>query len=137
MKNLFSKHFRERGQGLVEYALLLVLVAVVVIGILALLGPSINNVYLQVITALQPGGVITGVTAARGGGGHANKVTVTITVSENTDVTVNDSQSGQTKTTTCNGSCTVTFNGVGDQAGTVTVVATAGGTGSANYAAKL
>jgi pilus assembly protein Flp/PilA len=31
----------ERGQGLVEYALILVLVAVVVIAVLALLGPSL------------------------------------------------------------------------------------------------
>ena len=33
----------EEGQGLVEYALILVLVAVVVIAILALLGPFIND----------------------------------------------------------------------------------------------
>ncbi|MCL5950812.1 MAG: Flp family type IVb pilin, partial [Chloroflexi bacterium] len=32
---------REEGQGLVEYALILVLVAVVVIAILTLLGPQI------------------------------------------------------------------------------------------------
>lgn len=33
----------ERGQGLVEYGLILVLVAVVVIGALTLLGGGINN----------------------------------------------------------------------------------------------
>jgi pilus assembly protein Flp/PilA len=33
----------EEGQGLVEYALVLLLVAVVVIAILALLGPFIND----------------------------------------------------------------------------------------------
>lgn len=33
----------DEGQGLVEYALVLVLVAVVVIAILALLGPSISE----------------------------------------------------------------------------------------------
>lgn len=33
----------EDGQGLVEYALVLILVAVVVIAILALLGPYIND----------------------------------------------------------------------------------------------
>jgi len=43
---------REKGQGLVEYALLLVLVAVVVIGILALVGPQINAVFSRVITEL-------------------------------------------------------------------------------------
>ena len=36
---------REEGQGLVEYALILVLVAVVVIAILTLLGPAIGNVF--------------------------------------------------------------------------------------------
>ena len=34
---------RESGQGLVEYALVLVLVAIVVIAILTLLGPQIGN----------------------------------------------------------------------------------------------
>ncbi len=43
---------RERGQGLVEYALILVLVAVVVIAALVLLGPQISNAYNRVITAL-------------------------------------------------------------------------------------
>jgi pilus assembly protein Flp/PilA len=35
----------ESGQGLVEYALILVLVAVVVIGVLMVLGPSIKNIF--------------------------------------------------------------------------------------------
>jgi pilus assembly protein Flp/PilA len=35
----------ERGQGLVEYALIMVLVAVVVIGVLAVLGPSIKGIF--------------------------------------------------------------------------------------------
>lgn len=44
---------REEGQGLVEYALLLVLVAIVVIAILALLGDQINGVFARVIAALN------------------------------------------------------------------------------------
>jgi pilus assembly protein Flp/PilA len=40
---------KEKGQGLVEYALILVLVAVVVIVILALLGPAIGNVFSNII----------------------------------------------------------------------------------------
>jgi len=40
---------REEGQGLVEYALILVLVAVVVIVILALLGPVIGNVFSNIV----------------------------------------------------------------------------------------
>jgi len=43
---------RENGQGLVEYALVLVLVAIVVIAILTLLGPQIGNVFSQVINGL-------------------------------------------------------------------------------------
>jgi pilus assembly protein Flp/PilA len=43
---------REEGQGLVEYALILVLVAVVVIAILTVLGPQIGNVFSRVTTNL-------------------------------------------------------------------------------------
>ena len=38
-------NLKERGQGLVEYALILVLVAVVVIAALTLLGPTISNIF--------------------------------------------------------------------------------------------
>lgn len=44
---------RESGQGLVEYALVLVLVAIVVIAILALLGPQIGNVFSQITCGLD------------------------------------------------------------------------------------
>ncbi len=43
---------REEGQGLVEYALILVLIAIVVIAILALLGPIIANVFSNVVSGL-------------------------------------------------------------------------------------
>ncbi|HEX9413515.1 MAG TPA: Flp family type IVb pilin [Ktedonobacterales bacterium] len=39
---------RERGQGLVEYALIIALVAVVVIGILILLGPAIGSIFSNI-----------------------------------------------------------------------------------------
>lgn len=42
-----------RGQGLVEYALILALVAIVVIMVLSILGPSIGNIYSNVHTALE------------------------------------------------------------------------------------
>jgi len=42
----------ERGQGLVEYALILVLVAVIVIAILAMLGPAIGNVFSKIVAAI-------------------------------------------------------------------------------------
>jgi len=40
---------KEKGQGLVEYALILVLVAVVVIVILALVGPTIGNIFSNIV----------------------------------------------------------------------------------------
>lgn len=42
----------EEGQGLVEYALILVLVSIVVIVVLGLLGPQIGNVFSQIVAAL-------------------------------------------------------------------------------------
>ena len=47
---LFS--LRERGQGLVEYALILVLVAIVVIAALMILGPIIGNVFSKINSSL-------------------------------------------------------------------------------------
>jgi pilus assembly protein Flp/PilA len=39
---------KEKGQGLVEYALILVLVAIVVIAALTLLGPSIGGLFSDI-----------------------------------------------------------------------------------------
>lgn len=43
---------RERGQGLVEYALILVLVSIVVIAILLVLGNEVNNVFNLIADSL-------------------------------------------------------------------------------------
>jgi pilus assembly protein Flp/PilA len=43
---------KEKGQGLVEYALILVLVAVVVIAVLLILGPIIGNVFTKINSSL-------------------------------------------------------------------------------------
>jgi pilus assembly protein Flp/PilA len=43
---------RERGQGLMEYALMMALMAVVVSGILLLLGPAIGSVFSHVQKSL-------------------------------------------------------------------------------------
>jgi pilus assembly protein Flp/PilA len=40
---------REEGQGLVEYALILVLVAIVVIVVLLILGPAVGNVFSNIV----------------------------------------------------------------------------------------
>ena len=47
---LFSP--KEKGQGLVEYALILVLIAIVVIAILTLLGTQVRSVFSQIAAAL-------------------------------------------------------------------------------------
>lgn len=39
---------REKGQGLVEYALIIALVAIVVIATLILLGPQIANIFKNI-----------------------------------------------------------------------------------------
>jgi len=44
---------REKGQGLVEYALILVLVAIVVIAILTLLGPQIANIFSRITSGMS------------------------------------------------------------------------------------
>lgn len=44
---------QERGQGLVEYGLILVLVAVIVVAVLALMGPTVGNLFSQVNNSLS------------------------------------------------------------------------------------
>ncbi len=48
---LFSQ--KEKGQGLVEYALILVLVAIVVIAVLTIMGPMIGNVFSTINDSLS------------------------------------------------------------------------------------
>ena len=55
-----KKNIGESGQGLVEYALILVLVAVVVISILTVLGPQIGNVFSRLIEPSYCGQCICG-----------------------------------------------------------------------------
>lgn len=43
---------REEGQGMAEYALILVLVAVASIIVLAMFGPGIGNIYSSVMQSL-------------------------------------------------------------------------------------
>ena len=44
---------REEGQGMVEYALILVLVSIVVILILTLLGGTIQNVFSDIVSSFH------------------------------------------------------------------------------------
>jgi pilus assembly protein Flp/PilA len=51
VRSFFAK---EEGQGLVEYALILVLIAIVVIGILTLLGNRVSQVFSNINSGLNP-----------------------------------------------------------------------------------
>ena len=53
LKNFLGKFSQEEGQGLVEYALILVFIAIVVIAVLELLGPGVAAIYQQILDALQ------------------------------------------------------------------------------------
>ncbi len=59
MKSSSSKK-HEKGQGLVEYALILVLVAIVVIGGMTVLGPSIGNVFSDINNSITGGSMVVG-----------------------------------------------------------------------------
>lgn len=48
-----ADHDDERGQGLVEYGLILVLIAVVVILIIGLVGHQVNNLFSNVSSGLN------------------------------------------------------------------------------------
>ena len=43
---------KERGQGLVEYAIILAFVAIVVISVVRLLGPSIGNTFSTITNSI-------------------------------------------------------------------------------------
>ena len=46
---------REEGQGLVEYGLIIFLVAIVVIAVLVLLGPQIGSIFSKISTGITGG----------------------------------------------------------------------------------
>lgn len=123
---------REKGQGLVEYALLIVLIAMVVLGILTLLGPQISGAYGRIISALG-GGVITNVRVNGvdpGGTGYVVKLTVS--VSEATSVTASSGSSSNP--VSCSPpSCEVWISGVPSAHGSFTVTAAKGGSFSGSY----
>jgi pilus assembly protein Flp/PilA len=50
LRSFFAK---EEGQGLVEYALILVLIAIVVIGILTILGGQVSSVFSTINSGLN------------------------------------------------------------------------------------
>jgi pilus assembly protein Flp/PilA len=125
----------EKGQGLVEYALILVLVAIVVLAVLLLLGPTVGNAFSNIVANLQRfsgggSGPITQVSASRAIG----VVSVTVMVSTDTSITVSTTSGNVTapssRNCTAGVPCTFNVTGVGNPSeGTVTA---SGGGGSAS-----
>lgn len=98
---LFRNKSDERGQGLVEYALILVLVAIVVIGVLLVLGPTVGRVYCRVANTLHPGscGAIASYEVKHN---STLKITATVTKPATVTVTLQDSSYGEkTKSQSC------------------------------------
>ncbi len=123
-------HAGERGQGLVEYALILVLVAIVVIVILSVLGPTINVVLAQVTAHLNGGIAIAGSELVSGSGLHDLHVTVVVT--EDTDVTLDAGLGPVSKQCTANEPCELT-TGASAPPGTFTVSTDSGAEMSGTY----
>ena len=56
LKLFLGQFKKEDGQGMVEYALLIGLIAVVVIAVLVLLGPAIANLFSDIIDSITGAG---------------------------------------------------------------------------------
>src|SRR5579862_8745845 len=119
----------ERGQGLVEYALILVLVAVVVIGVLSITGKSVASVFCTVTTAINHNAGCGGSLSASQyavtsnqyrvyisyNGTRTDGVTVTCTASSGPVIVQNDGSGSyvMTLTSSFDGSlsCSMTYQG--------------------------
>ncbi|MBE0450528.1 MAG: Flp family type IVb pilin [Clostridia bacterium] len=55
MMKVYAKSFfkKEEGQGMVEYALIIALIAIVVIGALVILGPQIAKIFTDITDGLK------------------------------------------------------------------------------------
>jgi len=128
----FKKRFVEAGQGLVEYALILVLVAVVVIAILLILGPQIGQTFNQVVCALGSGGcdVVVITKADYNSSSHELHLDATSNGGHNPGVTLTASPGGvmeaksnhyHLKFTLTGCPCTITVSSSGGGSASVTV----------------
>lgn len=119
----------EEGQGLAEYALIIVLVAVVVIVILSVLGPAVGGLLGRVNAALNGGIAIV---ESKVVNNPFPELHVTVVVIEEANVTLDpETGSGVTKLCTANESCTLTTT-VGGH-GTFTVSTDSGAEASGAY----
>ena len=59
MNNLSLSQNPKKGQGLVEYAIILALVAIVVIAVMRLMGPKVGNTFSSINNSLDVGGAVS------------------------------------------------------------------------------
>jgi pilus assembly protein Flp/PilA len=79
-RNALTPYRATRGQGLVEYALILVLIAIVTIGVITQLGGHTSEVFSKVSCTLDGGAAASSSHPGNpqgGGGGLANNTTTT------------------------------------------------------------
>ncbi|QRN82393.1 Flp family type IVb pilin [Chloroflexota bacterium] len=50
---ILEKHEKEEGQGLIEYALIVVLISIVVIIVLGLVGGELNGLFQDIVNGLS------------------------------------------------------------------------------------
>ncbi len=122
----------EKGQGLVEYALILVLVAIVVLAVLLLMGPVVGNAFSNIVTNLEKfsgggSGVIQSATASYLGG----NLRITVRTSTTTNLIISGAVSQPSNP--CPGNnCTFNFGGA-PSSGSATITATSGGTTTVSW----
>jgi pilus assembly protein Flp/PilA len=121
----------EKGQGLIEYALILVLVAIVVISILLLLGPTVGNVFSNIVANLQRVGIGGGQTIVFNGTPSVTKsggAGCTYTASASVTVT----QNGQPAQGVSVGGTVTLINGGGATVGSFSIGGTTNSSGQAS-----
>ena len=119
---IYSRSNNHKGQGLVEYALILTLVAVVVIAVLMALGPKIGGIFTSVNNSLS--GVASGESAQPTPGPTAVPTTSTSTVSvtcpSSGAVDVKNMSGGPNGTSFhCSSGSSYTYTVMGQTSGTV------------------
>ena len=118
-QQVFAGERSQRGQGLVEYAFILALVALAIIVAVGLLGPSIGNIFATVNGAIN----MDVKASAQRSGSHDRDVSVQVTVRQPTSLTLVLVRTGASRSETCSSTCTYTFSKVGDDSGTIQVIA--------------
>jgi pilus assembly protein Flp/PilA len=123
-------HAGQKGQGLAEYALILVLVAMVVIVVLSVLGPAIADVLAQVTMFLNGGIAVVNVELVDAGA--FDNLHVIVMTSEQSTVTLTTSE-GPGGSASCQPTqrCEITASGV--SGGSFTVSTDSGAETSGTY----